>query len=134
MTPLVRLRSSPTRCAINCTKVCLSCRILDSRVLVRMVREATSMRIDGVQPANRIATTILKRSNLPRSRRRKPPKNGIDLVQDIAIEKLGSLRGCGKALNRLLLFFPYDRQIKLSRLCLEVFYFGQTHLRWRRVA
>ena len=70
---------------------------------------------------------MLKRSNLPRSRRLKPPKNGIDLVQDIAIEKLGSLRGCGKALNTLPLFFSFYRQIKLSCLCLEVLYFGQAH-------
>src|SRR5438477_13009540 len=62
MIPPVRLRSSPTRWPINCTKVCLSRRIFDSDVLRRMVYDTTRVRTDGTQPAKRIASTRLNRS------------------------------------------------------------------------
>src|SRR3712207_7215739 len=44
-------------------------RIFDSSVRVRIVYETTSIRIDGTQPASRIAMTILKRWNRSGSRR-----------------------------------------------------------------
>src|SRR5438270_12712187 len=61
--PSVPLRSSPTRRLISWTNVCRSRKMLDSSILVRKAYENQTVRMEGTQPAKRIETTMLKRSN-----------------------------------------------------------------------
>src|SRR5207302_9899375 len=61
--PSVPLRSSQTRLLISFTNVCRSRKILDSSILVRKAYENQTVRMEGTQPAKRIETTMLKRSN-----------------------------------------------------------------------
>src|SRR6266446_2993399 len=88
--PSVWLRSSPTRRLISCTNVCRSRKMLDSSILVRKAYENQTVRMEGTQPAKRIETTMLKRSNRSCRPFFRRYRDGIPLVgQDsIAAERL----------------------------------------------
>src|SRR6266446_945952 len=96
--------------------VCRSRRIRDSRVFVRIVKESTSVKIDGIHPARRIGKMIFKRSKGPRLCFSNLSRNCIPVVcEKSAHHQLTWLPPQARRMSTAVLLSPFHELRYLTR-------------------